>query len=59
MVGSYAGTYNTWPDAIALIRSGRFDPDTIISQVLPLTDLVSGIGAAESDKDVIKTQVRP
>lgn len=59
VVGSYAGTYNTWPDAIALIQSGRFDPDKIVSKVLPLSDLVAGIDAAENDKNVIKTQVRP
>lgn len=59
IVGSYAGTYATWPDAIELIRAGRFDPDRIISNVVPLADLVRGIEAAESDKDVIKTQVRP
>jgi 2-desacetyl-2-hydroxyethyl bacteriochlorophyllide A dehydrogenase len=59
IVGSYAGTYATWPDAIELIRAGRFDPDKIISNVVPLADVVRGIEAAESDKDVIKTQVRP
>ncbi len=59
VVGSYAGTYATWPDAIELIRSGRFDPDQIISNVVPLADVVQGIASAERDKDVIKTQVRP
>jgi 2-desacetyl-2-hydroxyethyl bacteriochlorophyllide A dehydrogenase len=59
IVGSYAGTYATWPDAIALIRSGRFDPLALISNVLPLTELVEGIEAAERDRDIIKTQVRP
>jgi L-iditol 2-dehydrogenase len=59
IVGSYAGTYATWPDAIALIQAGRFDPDRVISNVIPLADLVQGIEAAEHDKDVIKTQVRP
>src|SRR6201995_1157593 len=43
IVGSYAGTYATWPDAIELIRAGRFDPDQIISNVVPLADLVDGI----------------
>jgi L-iditol 2-dehydrogenase len=59
IVGSYAGTYATWPEAIELIRAGRFDPDKIISDVLPLSDLVQGIEAAESNRDIIKTQVRP
>ena len=59
IVGSYAGTYATWPEAIELIRAGRFDPDKIISDVVPLADLVQGIEAAESDRDIIKMQVRP
>ncbi len=59
IVGSYAGTYATWPDAIELIRAGRFDPNKIISNIVPLSDVVAGIEAAERDKNVIKTQVRP
>jgi L-iditol 2-dehydrogenase len=59
IVGSYAGTYAAWPDAIALIHSGRFDPSKLISDVLPLTDVVAGVEAAEQDKNVIKMQVRP
>lgn len=58
IVGSYAGTYATWSDAIALIRSGRFDPRSIISRVVELDDIVSAIMAAEQDLDVIKMQVR-
>jgi L-iditol 2-dehydrogenase len=59
IVGSYAGTYATWPEAIELIRAGRFDPDKIISEVVPLARVVEAIDAAESDRDIIKTQVRP
>jgi L-iditol 2-dehydrogenase len=59
IVGSYAGTYACWPDAIALIRSGRFDPQKIISNVVPLAEVAEGIGAAEHDRHIIKTQVRP
>jgi L-iditol 2-dehydrogenase len=59
ILGSYAGTYATWPDAIALIRSGRFDPHRLISNVLPLADLVDGIETVERDRAIIKMQVRP
>jgi L-iditol 2-dehydrogenase len=59
ILGSYAGTYATWPNAIALIRSGRFDPLKLISNVVPLADLVAAISTAERDRDVIKMQVRP
>ena len=59
IVGSYAGTYATWPDAIALIRAGRIDPTQIISRVVPLADIVNALEVAQHDHDVIKTQVRP
>jgi L-iditol 2-dehydrogenase len=59
IVGSYAATYATWPTAIALIDSGRFDPLKLISDVVPLADLVDAIEATERDRDIIKMQVRP
>lgn len=59
IVGSYAGTYETWPEAIALIQGGRFDPDKIITQIAPLEEIVGALETAEKDKDVIKIQVRP
>src|SRR6185312_437912 len=30
IVGSYAGTYDTWPRAIELLAGGRFDPGLIV-----------------------------
>jgi 2-desacetyl-2-hydroxyethyl bacteriochlorophyllide A dehydrogenase len=59
IVGSYAGTYETWPEAIALIKGGRFDPDKIVTQVAPLEEIVGALETAEKDKDVIKIQVQP
>ncbi len=59
IVGSYAGTYETWPEAIALIQGGRFDPNKIITQISPLAEIVDALLTAEKDKDVIKIQVKP
>ena len=59
IVGSYAGTYDTWPAAIAIIEGGRFNPEDIVSQVVPLEDIVGAIETVERNKDVIKIQIRP
>jgi 2-desacetyl-2-hydroxyethyl bacteriochlorophyllide A dehydrogenase len=59
IVGSYAGTYETWPEAISLIHGGRFNPGQIITQIAPLEEIVDALLTAEKDKDVIKIQVRP
>lgn len=59
IVGSYAGTYSTWPEAIALIAGGRFDPEQVVTEVVPLEDVVSAIETIEKNKDVIKIQVQP
>ena len=59
IVGSYAGTYETWPEAIALIQGRRFNPEDIVSEVLPLDDVVGAIETVEQNKDVIKIQIRP
>ncbi|MBA3416311.1 MAG: zinc-dependent alcohol dehydrogenase family protein [Chloroflexia bacterium] len=59
IVGSYAGTYATWPEAIALIQGGRFDPEEIVTEVVPLDDVVGAIETVEQNKDVIKIQIQP
>ena len=59
IVGSYAGTYATWPEAIALIQGGRFDPEDIVTEVVSLDDVVGAIETVEKNKDVIKIQIRP
>lgn len=58
IVGSYAGTYETWPNAIDLISSGRFDPSRIVDSVRPLSDVMDAIESLESDKSVVKVQVQ-
>jgi 2-desacetyl-2-hydroxyethyl bacteriochlorophyllide A dehydrogenase len=58
IVGSYAGTYETWPKAIDLIANGRFDPSCIVDSVRPLTDVMAAIESLESDKSVVKVQVQ-
>ena len=59
VVGSYAGTYQTWPEAIALIEGGRFNPETIVTEVVPLDEVVGAIETVEKNKDVIKIQIQP
>ena len=59
IVGSYAGTYETWPEAIALIQGGRFNPEDIVTEIAPLEDIVEAIETVEKNKDVIKIQIRP
>ena len=59
IVGSYAGTYDTWPAAIAIIEGNRFNPEDIVTQVVPLEDIVGAIETVERNKDVIKIQIRP
>jgi threonine dehydrogenase-like Zn-dependent dehydrogenase len=57
IVGSYAGTYETWPEAIELISGGRFDPSKIIDSVQPLSNVAGAIESMERDKSVVKVQV--
>lgn len=55
--GSYAGTYSTWRQAIALLAYGRFNPDGIISRVIPLDQVVEGIKHIVGHENVIKILV--
>lgn len=57
IVGSYAGTYETWPEAIALIDGGRFDPAWIVDSTRPLDAAAEAIESLEKDKSVVKIQV--
>lgn len=57
IVGSYAGTYDTWIKAINLISSKRFKPADIISNTVPLSRVVDGIKEAMNNKDTIKIMV--
>ena len=58
IVGSYAGTYETWPQAISLISGGRFDPSKIIDSVRPLSDVVAALESLDRDKSIVKIQVQ-
>ncbi len=58
IVGSYAGTYETWPAAISLISSGRFDPSKIVDSVRPISEVREAIESLDTDKSVVKVQVQ-
>lgn len=58
ILGSYAGTYETWPEAIDLIAGGRFDPTLIIDTVRPLNEAAEAIENLKEDKSVVKVLLR-
>lgn len=57
IVGSYAGTYETWPMAIDLIANGRVNPSQIVDSVRPLSDVARSIESMETDKSFVKIQI--
>ena len=57
IVGSYAGTYDTWPVAIDLIANGRIDPSLIVDSIRPLDEVTQSIENMETDKSVVKIQI--
>lgn len=57
IVGSYAGTYDTWPRAISLIDGGRFDPSSIVDSVRPLAETVDAIKGLERDRSIVKVHI--
>jgi 2-desacetyl-2-hydroxyethyl bacteriochlorophyllide A dehydrogenase len=57
IVGSYAGSYVTWPKAIDLIASGRVNPSQIVDSVRPLSAVTSSIESMETDKSFVKIQI--
>ncbi len=59
IVGSYAGTYDTWPRAIALLAGGRFDPSLIVDSVRPLTEAVTALESLAHDRSTIKIHIQP
>ncbi len=58
IVGSYAGAYDTWPRAIALIAGGRFDPSLIVDSVRPLDEAVEAIRGLEHDRSTVKVHIQ-
>jgi 2-desacetyl-2-hydroxyethyl bacteriochlorophyllide A dehydrogenase len=57
IVGSYAGTYETWPMAIDLIANGRVNPSQIVDSVRPLGAVAKSIEDMETDKSFVKIQI--
>jgi 2-desacetyl-2-hydroxyethyl bacteriochlorophyllide A dehydrogenase len=57
IVGSYAGTNETWPMAIDLIASGRVNPSLIVDSVRSLADAPRSIESMETDKSFVKIQI--
>jgi 2-desacetyl-2-hydroxyethyl bacteriochlorophyllide A dehydrogenase len=58
IVGSYAGTYDTWPRAIALLAAGRFTPSLIVDSIRPLAEAVDAIRGLEHDKSTVKVHIQ-
>lgn len=59
IVSSYAGTYQTWTQAINLLSSGKFDPSEIITDSIELRNVVEGIKSISSDRKKLKIMVMP
>jgi len=59
IVGSYAGTYDTWPRAIALLAGRRFDPSLIVDSVRPLGEAVQALKGLEHDRSIVKIHIHP
>lgn len=59
VVGSYAGTYDTWPRAIALLAGGRFDPALIVDTVRPLDAAADALQELEHNRSIVKVHIQP
>jgi L-iditol 2-dehydrogenase len=59
IVSSYAGTYQTWTQAINLLSSGKFDPSEIITDSIELSNVVEGIKSISSERKKLKIMVIP
>lgn len=57
IVGSYAGSYDTWPRAIELLAGGRFDPSLIVDSVRPLGEAIEALRGLESDPSTVKVHI--
>ncbi len=58
IVGSYAGTYDTWPRAINLIAAGRFNPSLIVDTIRPLSEAIAAITSLENDRSIVKIHIQ-
>ena len=59
IVGSYAGTYDTWPRAIALLAGGRFDPALIVDSIRPLGEAADALKELEHNRSIVKVHIQP
>lgn len=57
IVGSYAGTYETWPQAICLITSGRVNPEPLIDSLWDLGQAPDAVESLVSNKSAMKVQI--
>jgi len=57
IVGSYASAYETWPQAIDLIASGRFDAAMFVDSVQPLRSVSRAMRDLGEDPSRVKTQI--
>jgi threonine dehydrogenase-like Zn-dependent dehydrogenase len=57
IVGSFAGTYRAWPDAIALLAQGRLDTDALVTSTIELADLPAALDDISGNPAAIKVQV--
>jgi 2-desacetyl-2-hydroxyethyl bacteriochlorophyllide A dehydrogenase len=58
IIGSYAGTYDTWPRAIALLAEGRFDPGLIVDSIRPLAEAVEALNGLATDRSIVKVHIQ-
>lgn len=59
IAGSYAGTYDTWPRAIALLAGKRFDPALIVDSLRPLSESVDALNELETNPTLTKVHIQP
>ena len=57
LVGSYAGSYGSWDQAIALLSAGRIPATELVTSVRPLEELGESIEAIATRPDAIKIQI--
>jgi 2-desacetyl-2-hydroxyethyl bacteriochlorophyllide A dehydrogenase len=58
IVGSYAGTYDTWPRAINLIAAGRFNPALIVDTIRPLSEAIEALQSLKTDRSIVKIHIQ-
>jgi len=60
ITGSYAGTYHTWLESIALLSSGKIRADLLITHRFPLKQILEGYHMILEKKDgAIKVLISP